>query len=273
MNDTNLIITIAQIPVTFRGKPNDLAHEIVRRMKIVSPSGSNFIFIGDNEPTSDVGPWLKDGNKWYVFDDETKRYVPQDISDSETQWFQTGKNAPSTFDPPVWLKTDKDATEDDPSIGNPISWHVHNGTAWVPFSGIVLSGPTTSRPSAPVEYQQYYDTTIACLIWWERNSWRTVSGVPGDIKFVAFEVLTEALTANPGWSVFGESNQTLRGRWISQATKDAGGTPETELTVGAGVATRAAFETYGESTSLDLADGGGSTVFPPTVALWCLQKD
>lgn len=275
MNDTNLIIQMAQIPVTFRGTPNQLAQEIAKRMKIVSPSGSNFIFIGDTEPTSNVGPWLKDGNKWYVFDDELKRYVPQDISDSETIWFQTGKNAPAEVDPPVWLKTDKDATESDPSIGNPISWHVHNGTAWVPFSGIVLSGPTTNRPNLPVEYQQYYDTTISCLIWWERNAWRTISGVPGDIKFVAYTVLTDALARNPGWSVFGAGSQSIRGRWISQATKDSGATPETVLTVAAGVAERAAFETYGESTVLDLGPDAANptTVFPATLALWCLQKD
>lgn len=273
MTDTNLIIQMGQIPPTFRGSPQVLAVEMVRRMKIVSPSGSNFIFIGDTEPTSDVGPWVKDGNKWYFFDDELKRYLPQDISDSETRWFQTGTNPPSEIDPPVWLKTDKDATVSDPSIGNPISWHVHNGTDWVPFVGITLSGPTASRPSTPVNYQQFYDTTIACLIWWERNAWRTISGVPGDIKFVSATVLTEALTQNPGWSVFGGSNQNLRGRWISQATKDSGGTPETLLTVAAGVTQRAAFETYGESTSLDIADGGDSTVFPPTLALWTLVKD
>lgn len=273
MNDTNLIILMGQIPASFRGSPQALANLMIKRMKIVSPSGANFIFVGDTEPTSDVGPWLKDGNKWYVFDDELKRYVPQDISDSETNWFQTGKNPPITADPPVWLKTDKDATAADPSIGNPISWHVHNGSDWVPFSGIVLSGPTTSRPSTPVTFQQFYDTTISCLIWWERNAWRTVDGVPGDIKPVAFTVLTEALAANPGWAVFGEANQNLRGRFFSQATKDSGGTPETVLTVAAGVAERAAFETYGEATNLDLSDGGGSTVFPPTVAVWWLTKE
>jgi hypothetical protein len=64
----------------------------------------------------------------------------------------------------------------------------------------------------------------------------------------------------------------LRGRYISQATKDGSGT-ETDLTVAAGVTKRAAFELYGTATDLDLADGGPSTVFPPTVALWTLTKD
>lgn len=273
MNDTNLIIQMGQLAGDFHGSPQKLANEMVRRMKIVSPTAVNFIFIGDNEPTSNVGPWLKDGNKWYVFDETLKRYVPLDISDSETLWFQTGASTPLTASPPVWLRTTKDATESDPSIGSPIGWYVNNGAGWIPFTGIVLSGPTSSRPTNPLDFQQFYDTTIACMIWWERNAWRTLSGVPGDIKHVSFNTLTEALTANPGWVLFGASNQNLRGRWISGATKDAGGSPETVLTVSAGVAERAAFETYGETTLIDSDPGGVNVNFPATVALWTLVKE
>jgi len=273
MNDTNLIIIMGQIPPTFRGTPPDLAEAMVRRMKIVSPTGANFIFIGDTEPTSNVGPWLKNGTQWWVFDVDLKRYVPLDISASEQQWFQTGTSTPLVADPPVWLRTTHDPTEADPSIGNPISWHVYNGTAWIPFSGIDLSGSTASRPSAPVEFQKYYDTTISVWIWWERNLWRTISGVPGDIKQVAYTVLTEALTANPGWSVFGGANQNVRGRWLVQATKDSGGTPETTLTTAAGVAPHAAFETFGEAEDIPDTPNDGGVFHPPGIALWTLQKD
>lgn len=270
--DTNLVIKMGAFPPTWRGTPQDLANEIIRRSKIVSPNGTNFIFMGDVEPTSNVGPWLKDGNKWYTFDEDVKRYVPLDISDSDRDWFQVGVNAPSLSDPPVWLKTTKDATEADPSIGNPVGWYVHNGTGWVPFVSIVLSGPTSTRPTGPVEYQQYYDTDISVLIWWERSAWRTISGVPGDIKFVNFTVLTEALEHNPGWALFGENNQNLRGRYISQATKDSGSTPETDLTVAAGIAKRAAFETFGQTDGVKM-DAGSAVPYPPTVALWLLVKE
>lgn len=270
--DTNLVIQMGPLSTTFTGTPQELAASMVRRMKIVSPNGTNFIFVGDTEPTSNVGPWLKDGNKWYVFDEETSRYVPLDISDSDTDWFQTGKNPPSTAEPPVWLRTDKDATEDSPSIGNPIGWYVHNGTGWVPFVSIVLSGPTTSRPTTPVDYQQYYDTTISVLIWWERSEWRTISGVPGDVKHVTATVLTEALARNPGWVLFGQDNQNLRGRYISQATKDSGSTPETELNVAAGIAERAAMETFGQTDGVKM-DAASAVPYPPTVALWTLVKE
>src|SRR5258706_8937761 len=123
LQDTNLLVQMAPIPATFKGTPQDLATKMIRRMKIVSPSGTNFIFVGDTEPTSNVGPWLKDGTKWYVWEEDIKRYVPLDISDSETTWYFIGNSVPASSDPPVWLKTTKDASEADPSHGDPISWY------------------------------------------------------------------------------------------------------------------------------------------------------
>lgn len=269
LQKTNLVIQAARIPATFRGTPDDLAVAMVRRMQIVSPAGTAFIFTGDTEPTSNVGPWLKDGTKWYVWDDTIKRYKPQDISDSQVNWYWLSASTPPTSTPSVWLKTTKDASEADPSTGNPLGWYHFNGTVWVPFVGIVTSGNTAARPTNPVEYQQYYDTDIACLIWWERNAWRTVSGVPGDVKFVVFNTLVDALLFNPGWEVLGANDQNLRGRFLSQATQDAvgsGGT--TVLTVGAAIAPRAAFEVY---TPLVYATAGAQQ--PPSgLALWCLVK-
>ena len=270
LNNTNLLIQMAQLPATFVGTPQELANEMVRRMKIVSPSGTNFIFIGDVEPSSNVGPWLKDGTKWYVFSDELKRYVPLDISDSERTWFFVQAETPEISDPPIWLRTTHTPTQADPSVGLMIGWYVFNGTNWIPSSGIVASGPSASRPSNPVEYMQFYDTDISCLIWFERAQWRTISGVPGDVKFVAFSTLTQALAANPGWELLGASNQNLRGRYISQATKDPGINPETDLTTDANVASRAAFEVYGETTTIKIE--ASALPYPPSLALWTLVK-
>lgn len=262
---------MAPLPATFKGTPQDLAVAMVQRMKILSPNGTNFIFIGDVEPTSNVGPWLRGGTKWYVWDDNIKRYVPLDISDSETKWFWLGLTTPASTPPQVWLKTTKDATDIDPSHGDPIGWYVFDGTNWVPFVGIVTSGPSASRPTGATEYQQFYDTDIAVLIWWERGQWRTVSGVPGDTKFVVFETLVDALRINPGWDVFGSNNQAYRGRLIVQAAKDAGATPQTVLTVGSNITARGALETFGESDGIK-TDGASTLKYPGTIGLWFLVK-
>jgi hypothetical protein len=252
LTNTNLLIQMSQIPATFTGTPNDLAGEMVRRMRIVSPSGAFFIFIGDTEPTSNVGPWLKNGTQWWVWDDDTKRYVPLDITQSQINWYWMSASTPPNSTPPLWLKTTQDQTETDPSHGQPIGWYEFNGTAWVPFLGIILSGPTANRPSSPVEYQQFYDTDISVLIWWERGQWRTVSGVPGDIKFVTDEVLANALTRYPGWDLYASGNQTLRGRIIMQASKNADGS--NPVTVPPNVAQRRAGETFGETDFVAIND-------------------
>lgn len=271
LKSTNLLIEAGQIPPTFRGTPAQFFAEMVRRMKIVSPTGTNFIFIGDVEPTSNVGPWLKGGISWYVFNADVKRYVPLDISASETKWYFIGASTPVGVNPPVWLRTTKNATEADPSYGDAIEWLTWTGAAWNSILIDGRSGPTSGRPTSPQNFQKFYDTDITCLIWFERGAWRTVSGVPGDVKAVSFPTLTEALRRNPGWQVLGASNQSIRGRYIAQCAKDSGAAPETVLTVNSGVPSRAAFETFGETDGVKI-DAGSPVPYPCTLALWHLVK-
>lgn len=242
---TNLLIQMAQLPATFIGSPQDMADLMIRRMRIVSPSGTNFIFTGDTEPTSNVGPWLRNGNQWWVFDANLKRYVPIDISASFTPAFWAQSTTPPNSNPPVWLRSTLDPTDQNPSRGQPIGWYEFDGTNWVPFNSIPQNGASSTRPPNPVDFQQFFDTTINCLIHWERGLWRTVSGSPGDLKYVAFGKLADALTANPGWDLFGAGNQNQRGRIIMQAAaNDDGSNP---VSVNANVAQRRAGEEFGET--------------------------
>jgi len=80
------------------------------------------------------------------------------------------------------------------------------------------------------------------------------------------------LLHNPGWSVLGAANVTIRGRWVMQAGKDPGATPETVLTMPAGVANRAAFATFGEIDGVKI-DATSPVPYPPSLALWHLTKD
>lgn len=271
---TSLILQASPLPSTFKGDLNDFLAAIIQRMKILSPNGTNFIFIGDTAPTSNVGPWLKGGTKWWVWSDVTKQYVPLDVSDSVTIPFFIGATAPNTFVPPVWLQTSKDATDAAPTdFGEPIGWQVYDGTAWVPFDSIPNSGPTANRPTSPANFQRFYDTDISCLLWWERGQWRTVDGVPGDVKAVVFPTLTQALTNNPGWVLLGASDSTQLGRVIIGATKDPGATPVTDLTpqLPSGVTPHAANVTFGQGFQVQPA-GSTTQPYPPQLALWHLTK-
>ena len=261
---------MGRLPATFIGTPQDLADEMVQRMAIVSPSGTNFFVVGDTEPASNVGPWLKNGTQWWVFSEATKRYAPLDISASFTAAFFEQASTPSSSNPNVWLRTTQDATDTDPSRGDAIGWYQFNGANWVPFNSIPRSGPTSTRPSNPIDYQQYFDTDINVLIHWERNLWRTVSGSPGDVKLVSYSVLDDALSHNPGWTLFGGSNVNFRGRYFSQATANSDGSGA--VTTNVNVAQRRAFETYGETDGVKI-DGASPVPYPPTIALWTLVKE
>lgn len=54
----------------------ELANAIGARLIISPNSDFNTFAIGSTAPTTNVGPWLKDCEKWFVFDDDTASYVP-----------------------------------------------------------------------------------------------------------------------------------------------------------------------------------------------------
>lgn len=240
---TQLQIQASALPPNFVGNLQEFFDAMVERMKIVSPFGGTFFVVGDTEPASNQGPWLKGGTKWYVFDEDLGRYVPLDITDSETIPFQVSSSTPTSSSPPIWLRTQQ--------VGSAlryIGWYFFDGTNWRPDATIINSGTTAERPASPIDLERYYDTTISVEIWWERSAWRTVSGSPGDIKFVAYSTLAEAVAANPGWQEIGESNLDLRGRVLAAASKDAGGSPVENRPVGSGITPRAAGDLFGEET-------------------------
>lgn len=270
LKSTNLTIAMAPLPATFKGTPQDLATQMLLRMKILSPDGSSFISTSDTKPTSNVGPWLKGGTQWYVWDTTVNDYLPLDISPSFTIPYFIGNSTPAGTNPPLWLRTSKDASDVDPTHGIALSWSLWDGTAWVPFVAAEGVGTTAQRPTDPIDGYRFYDLDLGVEIWWERSAWRTTSGVPGDIKHVAFSTLADALLHNPGWALFGDSFPAAYGRIISQATKDPGASPVDSVTP-IGVPPRAAFETFGTDQGY-VDDPADSNVLPGQIALWTLYK-
>lgn len=239
--NTDLRIFSAPLPEDFEGTPQDLFDAMIERMSIKSPSGVATFVTGDTMPSSNVGPWLRGGTQWWVFDVNTGTYVPLDISASERQPFFIGPanpGVPGPRDPLVWLQT---------SENRAVAWRAWNGTVWRAF-GTPASGTTAERPGIPTDLETYFDTTINVLIHWERGAWRTVSGSPGDVKAVTGTILTGALAANPGWGVLGETDMTLRGRVIGEAAKDPGASPASSYPTSSGITQRAAGELAGEET-------------------------
>lgn len=245
---TNLVVVAAPLPADFEGNPQEFFEALVERLSIQSPVGTNFFVVGDVEPSTNQGPWLKNGNKWYVFDEDLAVYVPIDISDSLPQFYvvsDSEPSAPGDGDASIWLRT----------VGTRvIAWYFWSGTAWRPGGNVPASGPTASRPTSPVDLEQYWDTDIDCLIHWERGAWRTVSGTPGDVKFVTTANYEDAIEANPGWQYVAENHQSWRGRVIGIATKNPGGSPTTAYSTDSAITSRAQADETGTETHV-LASG------------------
>lgn len=90
-----------------------------------------------------------------------------------------------------WFQTD--------SSGNPVGLFSWNGSDWVPIPSKITTGNTAQRPLNPTDGTEFFDLTINVALIYYGGSWHTLSGSPGDIKFVTAATVSAAITANPGW--------------------------------------------------------------------------
>ncbi len=76
------------IPLTFRAgpfpagynaDPEQLKNDIVARLYAESTDAISFFASGSVAPSSNVGPWLKNGQEWYVWSDVSASYIAQVI--------------------------------------------------------------------------------------------------------------------------------------------------------------------------------------------------
>lgn len=272
LTPTGDLISACPFPPTMTGTPQEWFEEFVKRLTIVSATGRGRLVFTDVEPTDANAVWIR-GTEILLFDADLKRFVPIDISASETRWFWVGSTTPTSTPPFLWLRTSSGTTRNTPnteSYGRAIGWYEFDGTVWRPFNNIVNSGTTAQRPAPAIDLEQFYDTDISALLFFERGMWRTVSGLPGEIVAVAWPTLAEALLRRPGWSLFGASNASLRGRAISGATQDQGGS--TPLTTDPNVPQRAVGTTFGETQGLT-GNVSLAITLPPMVSYYLLVKD
>lgn len=236
---TNLYLRLRAINPNFKGTPQEFAEAIVAAMEIVAPFGITTFVTGATQPTSNQGPWLKDGKEWWVWDDDQSSYIPLTIDSSLPDFYYAQQATPPTNEGIfIWFKFN--------SANEPAGVYFLINGQWTNIAGTPPSGPTADRPTNPYDLQKYYDTDISALIWYERGAWRTVDGVRGDLKYVDAETRADALARNPGWEIFGTgetNNVNYRGKTPAPALKDKNGA--NSLTPPSGVTARSAWELYG----------------------------
>lgn len=115
-----------QLPVTFRasplpynwkGTPSQFLSALVSRLALDSQEQLALINAGASAPTSNVGPWLKNGVEWYVWSDIAGAYVPQTITalaDLDPKPWRGNASAPIvlSYTIPASLASDLDLTEE-----------------------------------------------------------------------------------------------------------------------------------------------------------------
>lgn len=118
------------LPVTFVGAPlnpefngnlQQLFDAFVARLSIESQQDLSFFVSGSVAPTSDFGPWLKNGTTWYVWDVATGAYVPQ-VMESLSLKFIAQLNPPDQTKYVFWIQLD--------GTGKAISVQYYSGGAW-----------------------------------------------------------------------------------------------------------------------------------------------
>lgn len=150
---SNITLRAAPLPTNFKGTPQQLFDAMLARMEITSDAST--ISVADTAPSSNVGPWLKAGTKWYVWDVSTANpsgaYVPVDISDSLNDEVVVAKEDPENAGAPfgigsyeeqvppkvpprIWLQTDAGGTR-------PLAiWYNFGGNlGWVKGPSVITS--------------------------------------------------------------------------------------------------------------------------------------
>lgn len=78
-NQLPVSFTISPVSATYKGKVNNLIEHIQNTLRI--STGEQYVIItsGSVAPSSDIGPWMKDGNKLYVWNSGSGSYVPATV--------------------------------------------------------------------------------------------------------------------------------------------------------------------------------------------------
>lgn len=116
-----LTFRLAPLPTGFVGTPQQLATAIVARLSAVSANTISFFASGSVAPTSNVGPWLKNDQTWYVWSDVLATYVPQ-VVEPASLGYTFSQSAPDPLVYKIWYKLD--------GSNNPIGIFIYANGSW-----------------------------------------------------------------------------------------------------------------------------------------------
>ena len=135
MADLPLTISMAALPPNMAFTPQNLADAIAARLTIETQQTFALFVSGSTEPSSNVGPWLKDGTEWWVWSTVTADYVPITIP-QESLKFVVQEAAPDPTVYQMWIQTT--------ALGSPLALKTYYSGAWVDVYATKFAGYSTT---------------------------------------------------------------------------------------------------------------------------------
>lgn len=120
-NTLPITIQMGALPSTVRWTPQQLADAMVERMSLVTSQTFALFVTGSTAPTSNVGPWLKNGNEWWVWSNSDGAYVPIEIVQASLGYI-ISSSAPDPTIYQFWIETAPG--------GSPLSIKIYYNSAW-----------------------------------------------------------------------------------------------------------------------------------------------
>ncbi len=137
-----LTFRLAPLPTGFVGNPQQLATAIIARLTAVSANTLSFFASGSVAPTSNVGPWLKNDQTWYVWSDTLATYVPE-VLEFQSLGYIFSQVAPDPLIYKIWLKLD--------GAGNPNGIFAYTNGSWQDFYTTQLANyPTIAQMNTAI---------------------------------------------------------------------------------------------------------------------------
>ena len=122
-NQLPVTIDFGALPNTGQGyTPQEFADRLSLNGQIFTSQDFALFTTGATAPTSDTGPWAKDGNTWYYWDSVTGTYIPFIIEQSSLGYW-IGSVAPDPTVYNFWIETT--------AGGSPLALKTYYAAAWV----------------------------------------------------------------------------------------------------------------------------------------------
>jgi hypothetical protein len=151
-----LTIDFGTFPTNFDGTPQEFADRLQDNARFFSTLQFALFVTGATAPSSDVGPWLANGNEWRVWDSDTGAYVPIFIAQESLRYF-IGSSAPDEEIYEFWIETN--------GSGIPQALKIWHSGAWTDVYAATLSGyVTTAYLAANYSTTTQMNTAIAAAI-------------------------------------------------------------------------------------------------------------